>query len=356
MKLIEEGIKLDYGNVLITPKQSDVFSRSKVNLDVKCKFKYSTLDWEGVPVLSSNMDTTGTFEVYDVLSNYNIITVMHKFYTADDYINFNTLKGWYPRSMSWTTRLNPDLFMVSTGISDNDYEKLCEIMDKVECNWICVDIANGYITKLIDYCKKVRAKFPNKRIVAGNVVTKEMVNILLNEGQVDVVKIGIGPGSACSTRVKTGVGYPQLSAVIECAKAARVHDGHIIADGGITCPGDLSKAFGAGAHFVMIGGQFAGHDENPGDVIEENGKKFKKFYGMSSEQAMNKHYGKMNKYRASEGRELKIPYKGPLSKTVDDFLGGLRSTCTYTNSPNLATLHSNTTFILVNNQYNSSLL
>ena len=354
MNLIEQDIKLDYGNVLIKPKQSDIYSRSKVVLDIRCKFKHSTLKWTGVPILSSNMDTTGTFEVYNVLNKYNIITVMHKFYTADDYMKHNPVVR--RPTGTWTTRLNPDLFMVSTGISDNDYKNLCEIMDKVECNWICIDIANGYITKLLDYCKKVRAKFPNKRIVAGNVVTKELVNILLNEGQVDVVKIGIGPGSACSTRVKTGVGYPQLSAVIECAEAARKHGGHIIADGGITCPGDLSKAFGAGAHFVMIGGQFAGHDENPGDVIEENGKKIKKFYGMSSEQAMNKHYGKMNKYRASEGRELKIPYKGPLSKTVDDFLGGLRSTCTYTNSPNLATLHSNTTFILVNNQYNSSLL
>ena len=355
MVLIEPGIKLDYRNVLIKPTQSDIFSRSNVILDVKCKFKHSTLKWRGVPILSSNMDTTGTFEVYDVLNKYNIITVMHKFYTADDYMKHNPVVQ-RPRSMKWTPTLNPDLFMVSTGISDNDYNNLCAIMQKVECNWICIDIANGYITKLIDYCKKVRARFPNKRIVAGNVVTKELVDILLNEGQVDVVKIGIGPGSACSTRVKTGVGYPQLSAVIECAEAARKHGGHIIADGGITCPGDLSKAFGAGAHFVMIGGQFAGHDENPGDVIEENGKKFKKFYGMSSEQAMNKHYGTMNKYRASEGRELKVPYKGPLSKTVDDFLGGLRSTCTYTNSPTLTILRDNVTFIRVNSQYNSSLL
>ena len=200
--------------------------------------------------------------------------------------------------------------MVSSGISDKDFEKLKDIMSVYNCNWICIDIANGYISNLVEYCKKVRKEFPNKIIVAGNVVTREMVEQLILEGGVDIVKVGIGPGSACTTRIKTGVGMPQLSAVLECADAAHGVGGHIISDGGITCPGDMAKAFGGGADFVMVGGQFAGHDQNPGDIIEENGKKMKTFYGMSSDKAQERHYGKMEKYRASEGRVLKIPYKG----------------------------------------------
>ena len=208
----------------------------------------------------------------------------------------------------------------------------------------------------MEFCKQVRKAFPEKRIVAGNVVTREMVEELILAGSVDVVKIGIGPGAACTTRLKTGVGMPQLSAIIECADAAHGVGGLIIGDGGITCPGDMAKAFGGGADFVMVGSAFAGHDENPGEVEEENGVKVKKFYGMSSKQAMNKHYGKMAEYRSSEGRELKIKYKGPLTNTVQDYLGGLRSTCTYINASSIKQMAKCTTFIQVSNQLNTSLV
>ena len=180
--------------------------------------------------------------------------------------------------------------------------------------------------------------------------------MILN-GKVDIVKIGIGPGAVCTTRLKTGVGMPQLSAIIECADAAHGVGGHIIADGGITTPGDMAKAFGAGADFVMAGSLFAGHDENPGELIEdEHGNKFKMFYGMSSQHAMEKHYGKMNTYRASEGRKLKIKYKGPLENTILDYLGGLRSTCTYINAPSIKEMAKCTTFVQVSQQVNTSLL
>jgi len=246
--------------------------------------------------------------------------------------------------------------MISTGIQNNALDNLKDIFSIVECNWICIDIANGYISKLVEFCKTVRALFPTKRIVAGNVVTREMVEELIINGLVDVVKVGIGPGSVCTTRVKTGVGMPQLSAVLECSDAAHGVGGHIISDGGITCPGDMAKAFGGGADFVMVGGQFAGHDENPGDIIEENGKKLKLFYGMSSETAQKKHYGSMAKYRSSEGRVLKIPYKGSLYNTVADYLGGLRSTCTYINASCIKHMSKCTTFMQVNQQVNNSLV
>ena len=345
--------QLDYNNVLICPKRSTLSSRSQVNLERTIKFK-SGKEWTGVPFISANMDTTGTYDVYKVLSNVRILTAMHKFYTLEQYKKINQNNAFYvDYKKQHQGQLDPDLFMVSTGISDLDFIQLKEILSEIDCNWICIDIANGYIQKFVDFCRKVREIYPDKIIVAGNVATREMVEELILNGGVDVVKVGIGPGSACSTRIKTGVGVPQLSAVLECADAAHGVGGHIIADGGITCPGDAAKAFGAGADFVMLGGQFAGHDENPGKVVERDGKQFKSFYGMSSKKAQTTHYGKMDSYRASEGRELLIPYKGPLINTVEDYLGGLRSTCTYIGAHKIKDIPKCTTFGLVSQQVNT---
>lgn len=345
MNKIEYGPKLDFSNVLIRPKRSTINSRSEVDLNRTFKFKYSSYDWTGVPIISANMDTTGTFQVHESLKKHNIITALHKFYNKNDYLQQNN-----------DGNLDPDFFMVSTGIGEGSIEKLVEIYNDVKFKWICIDIANGYINKLVEFCKKVRSTFPEHRIIAGNVVTREMVEELILEGKVDGVKVGIGPGAACTTRIKTGVGMPQLSAIIECSDAAHGVGGLIIGDGGITCPGDMSKAFGGGADFVMVGSAFAGHDENPGDVIEENSQKYKLFHGMSSKKAMETHYGKMAEYRSSEGRELKIKYKGPIVNTVTDYLGGLRSTCTYINAPTIKQMAKCTTFIQVSQQVNTSLL
>ena len=353
MNKIETGIKLDFNNILIRPKRSTLNSRSEINLYrrfkfVNAKINNKPIEWCGTPIISANMDSTGTFEIYDILSKHNIITALHKFYSCEELI-----ENCNKRVM------DPDLFMISTGIGDQAFEKLREIFlhNKLNCNWICIDIANGYISNLVEFCKKVREEFPDKIIVAGNVVTREIVEELILNGKADVVKIGIGPGSACTTRIKTGVGFPQVSAIIECADAAHGVGGHIIGDGGITCPGDMAKAFGAGADFVMAGGIFSGHDENPGEIIEdENGNKFKTFYGMSSKLAMEKHYGKMEKYRSSEGRQLKVKYKGSLDTTVLDYLGGLRSTCTYINAKSIKEMAKCTTFVQVSQQVNTSLL
>ena len=345
MNKIEYGEKLDFNNVLIRPKRSTLYSRSEVDLKRKFTFKNSKLNWNGIPIIAANMDSTGTFEVYNILSKFNIITALHKFYSLEE------IKNNYE-----SCKMNPDLFMISTGIGNESLNRLKNIFKEINCNWICIDIANGYISNLIEFCKEVRETFPNKNIVAGNVVTREIVEELILNGKVDIVKIGIGPGAACTTRLKTGVGMPQLSAIIECADAAHGVGGHIIGDGGITCPGDMAKGFGAGADFIMGGSLFAGHDENPGDIIEENGIKYKTFYGMSSKFAMEKHYGKMSEYRSSEGRNLKIKYKGSLEKTVMDYLGGLRSTCTYINARSMKEMAKCTTFIQVSQQLNKSLV
>jgi len=334
---IEDDIKLDFSDVLIRPKRSKLSSRSQVSLERTFKFPNSNQTWTGVPIIAANMDTVGTYEVYEVLSKHKILTAMHKFYTLEDYQEMD---------------LDKEYFMVSTGIGDNDLINLQNILDNIDVKFICIDVANGYMDKLCEFCAKVRELYHDKVIIAGNVVTREITEDLFLRGKVDIVKVGIGPGSACTTRLKTGVGMPQLSSIIECADAAHGVNGHIIGDGGITCPGDMSKAFGGGADFVMMGGQFAGHDENPGEMIEENGQKYKLFYGMSSDTAMNKRYGKMARYRSSEGRTIKVKYKGQLEATVLDYLGGVRSTCTYINAKNIKNVSKCCTFMRVNRQLN----
>lgn len=331
--------QLDFNDVLIRPKRTTISSRSEVCLERTFKFIHSGLEWTGVPIISANMDTTGTFEVYNVLSKHKMFTCLHKFYTIEDYQNC-------------PYHLNPNYFAISIGICDLDV--LQPILNYTNAKFVCIDVANGYMANMVTFCSKVRSRFPYLTIIAGNVASREIVEELIINGKVDIVKIGIGPGSSCLTRRKTGVGVPQLSAIIECADAAHGVGGCIMADGGITCPGDLSKAFGGGADFVMVGGQFAGHDENPGDIIEEdNGQQYKLFYGMSSDHAMKKHYGSMASYRSSEGRVLKIPYRGKLEDTVLDYLGGLRSTCAYINAKFLKHVPKCTTFLMVHNQLNT---
>ena len=221
-----------------------------------------------------------------------------------------------------------------------------------DIKFICLDVANGYSESFVRFVKDVRKAFPTHTIMAGNVVTGEMVEELILSGA-DIIKVGIGPGSVCTTRKKTGVGYPQLSAVLECADAAHGLGGHIISDGGCTCPGDVCKAFGAGADFVMLGGMLAGHDECTGEIVTKpSGVKVKQFYGMSSATAMLKHHGGVAEYRASEGKTVEVPYRGDVDKTILDILGGLRSACTYTGASKLRELPIRTTFIRVSQQTN----
>lgn len=342
---IDNTPQFDFKDVLIRPKRTILSSRSEVDLVRKFTFPNTKTIWEGVPIIAANMDTTGTFGVYDVLSKYKIITCFHKFYCLQDYKKKMEEDG-----------LDSNHFMISTGIDEKNLPNLRKIVNITGAKWLCVDIANGYIKKLIDFCARCRTLFPEMIIVAGNVATREMVEELIINGKVDVVKVGIGPGAACLTRLKTGVGVPQLSAIIDCADAAHGLNGSIIGDGGITCPGDMAKAFGGGADFVMCGSVFSGHDENPGEVITQYATNYKLFYGMSSAHAQNKHYGKMEKYRSSEGRVLKVEYKGKLDNTVLDYLGGIRSTCTYINSKCIKNIPKCTTFLLVTQQLNTHLV
>jgi GMP reductase len=268
------------------------------------------------------------------------MTALNKFITPQQWDDF--LKN-SPNGKNFT--------FVSAGLNDKDIPRLEEIKKMADFDFICLDVANGYTQRFIDFIKFTRDTFPEKTIMAGNVVTGEMTEELILAGA-DIVKVGIGPGSVCTTRKKTGVGYPQLSAVIECADAAHGLKGLVCSDGGCTVPGDVSKAFAGGADFVMLGGMLAGHDECSGEIYEKNGKKFKRFYGMSSAEAMNKYHGQVAEYRASEGKSVDVPYRGPVENTVLDILGGVRSTCTYVGAPSLKELSKRTTFIRVSMQLN----
>ena len=324
--LINEEIKLDYSDVLIRPKRSTMSSRGEVNLERTHKFLWSKKEWSGIPIMSANMDTVGTPSMHTVLSKHNMVTCPARHYLKNSTKEF---KG------------KEDNICWFGGIDEIDNLK------EVQSGFIGLDVANGYTIRFVDAVKKLREKCPEATIAAGNVVTADMTQELVLAGA-DIVKVGIGPGSVCTTRIKTGIGYPQLSAVIECADAAHGLNAHIIADGGCVSSGDIVKAFAGGADFVMIGGMLAGHDECEGKV--ENG--FMEFYGMASESAMDKH-DNHNSYRGAEGKTVKIPHRGRVDDTIKDILSGIRSACTYVGANSLRTLSKCTTFVRVNNTHNT---
>jgi GMP reductase len=375
---IDQDVKLDYKDVLIRPKRSTLGSRKEVDLFRKYKFRnYSPAfeheNWEdhhydGIPIMAANMDGVGTFAMADVLAQQGLFTCLVKTYSEQELIEFFN-EGKIDRT---------NFVAYSMGITDDDFTKFSIVYAETKTNikYVCIDVANGYSERFAHYIRNMRVIFPEVVIIAGNVVTGEMTEELILAGA-DIVKVGIGPGSVCTTRIQTGVGYPQLSAVIECADAAHGLGGHIIADGGCTCPGDVAKAFAAGADFVMLGGMLAGHDEGGGEVITKRyvtnelkpipkmsgimydedervieEKQFVQFYGMSSDIANNKHFGGLKNYRSSEGRTVLVPYRGTVELTVQNILGGIRSTCTYAGAKTLKQLSKCTTFVRVSQQYN----
>jgi GMP reductase len=344
---IEESIKLDFKDVLIRPKRSTLTSRSDVDINRDFVFHHSRKTFHGIPIIAANMDATGTFEMARVLGKHGLSTALHKHYPVEQLVEFfqSLALSGLPVSSAF----------YSMGITQADYEKFCTVMkecgNKIE--YLCIDVANGYTESFINFVKKMRGHFPEMTIMAGNVVTGDMTEELILAGA-DIVKVGIGPGSVCTTRKMTGVGYPQLSAIIECADAAHGLGGEICADGGCVVPGDLAKAFGGGADFIMLGGMLAGHDESGGDLIELDGKRFKGFYGMSSRTAMEKYAGGVARYRAAEGKDVLIEYRGPVEHSLQDILGGVRSACTYVGAHKLKELTKRTTFVRVTQQLNES--
>lgn len=375
---IEQDIRLDYKDVLIRPKRSTLGSRKEVELDRKYTFRNYEPDfpeniedfhWTGVPVMAANMDGVGTFAMADALASQGMFTCLVKTYTVTELVDYFDTDDY----------LRTNHVAMSIGITDRDEQKFRNVYEQADGNlkYVCIDVANGYSNRFRDFVAAFRTRYPHIVIIAGNVVTGEMTEELILAGA-DIVKVGIGPGSVCTTRIQTGVGYPQLSAVIECADAAHGLGGHIIADGGCTTPGDVAKAFAAGADFVMLGGMLAGTDEGGGEVITKRyvtnelkpvpkmsgtawdedervieEKHFVQFYGMSSKSANEKHFGGLKDYRSSEGRTVLVPYRGSVENTVQDILGGIRSACTYAGAVKLKHLSKCATFVRCTQTHNS---
>jgi len=370
---IEEDMKLDYKDVLIRPKRSTLGSRKEVDLergynwrnwqpeDMSIEMlKPERKHWRGIPIMASNMDGVGTFKMADKLAEAKIFTCLVKTYSINKLVNY--FDSDYAERTQYVA--------MSIGITDKDHQKFRDVYEQTggTLRYVCIDVANGYSERFAEFVRQFRQNYPHIVIIAGNVVTGEMTEELILAGA-DIVKVGIGPGSVSTTRIQTGVGYPQLSAVIECADAAHGLGGHIIADGGCTSPGDVAKAFAGGADFVMLGGMLAGHDEGGGEVITKTyrtdeldanctdyvhvEKEFVQFYGMSSKSANDKHFDGLKDYRSSEGRTVMVPYRGPVGVTIQDILGGLRSSCTYAGAVRLKYLSKCTTFVRCTQTHNS---
>ena len=345
---IQNETKLDFDDVLLVPQRSRAASRKEVDIKKKYLFYHSHRDWNGVPVMAANMDTTGTFAMADAMARMGHICCLHKHYEVRDLVSFYSEYNisalqyiWYSMGMKSTEFIKLKQFHTDSGLQPN----------------ICIDVANGYSEGFVDFCRMVRNDFRHSIIMAGNVATPEMVQELILHGGVDIVKVGIGPGSACTTRLKTGVGYPQLSAIDECAhaahglKSADKHHGLICGDGGCRLPADVVKGFAVGADFMMLGGMFAGTDECDGEWEYSQETKEKRnlvFYGMSSKKAQEKHGTGLKDYRSSEGRVIKVPYKGPVGDVIRDIEGGIRSGCTYTGATSLKDLPKTAMFVKVN--------
>ena len=367
--IIDETLKYDFDDVLIRPKRSALRSREDVDLFRNHTFRnfippsgYSPnypeflkiddfpcclgrepnqeFHYKGVPIMAANMDGVGTMNMASTLSDSGVFTCLKKNYSSEELINFFNDENHLSESVA-----------VTIGTALEDKEKLERVYSETKIKYVCIDVANGYTESFCDYVEDIRNTFPHLVIIAGNVATADQTGELILRGA-DIVKVGIGPGSVCTTRIKTGVGYPQLSAIIECADAAHGLGGHIIADGGCRTPADIAKAFCAGADFVMIGGMLSGHEQGLEDDAEITDGNIT-FYGMSSKTANETHNGGLKDYRSAEGREVLIKYRGDVEPTLQDILGGLRSTCSYIGAKNIKNMSKCCTFIRTTRQYNT---
>ena len=335
---LDQNIHLDYADVLLKPKRSTLSSRKNVELTRTFTFRNSKESYTCCPIVASNMDGVGTFSMAKILQEHKIMTVITKSTTLDQ----------WKKAVGDGIKLK--YLSVCTGAKKNtdDNDTMHNVLKNYpDVKFITIDVANGYHEHFVDFVKQTRDEYPDKTIIAGNVVTAEMTEQLILSGA-DIVKVGIGPGSVCTTRIMTGVGVPQFSAVVECADAANGVGGHIMADGGCVEPGDVAKALGGGAHFIMLGGMLAGHNESELPVVDGE----REFYGSSSDRAREVHGKSKAGYRGNEGRAITIPDRGPVKETVEDMLGGIRSACTYIGAIRLKDVPKCASFVRTNNVIN----
>ena len=335
---LDQNIHLDYADVLLKPKRSTLSSRRDVDMTRTFTFRNSKESYTCCPIVASNMDGVGTFSMAKVLQDYKMMTVITKSTTPEQ----------WKQAVGDGIKLK--YLSVCTGAKRNtkDNDTMHNVLKNYpDVKFITIDVANGYHEHFVDFVKQTRDEYPDKTIIAGNVVTAEMTEQLILSGA-DIVKVGIGPGSVCTTRIMTGVGVPQFSAVVECADAANGVGGHIMADGGCVEPGDVAKALGGGAHFIMLGGMLAGHNESELPIVDGE----REFYGSSSDRAREVHGKSKAGYRGNEGRAITIPDRGPVKETVEDMLGGVRSACTYIGAIRLKDVPKCASFVRTNSVIN----
>lgn len=385
--LIHNDIQLDFDDVLIAPQTTTINHRGEV--DIIREFKY--LDVCGVPVISANMTQTGTFDVASKLLENDYFATLHKFYKAEEIIEFiqsqkrkNILNGLIDCCGEYMGNEKNLFVTVGKRNWDEEFKKIETIYEQTGALVsVLLDVPNAYIPEIVDCVKQLR-EFMNEQnchgglIAVGNVCSGDETQKLILAGA-NFVKVGIGPSPVCDTRIKTGCGRPQLSAIIECANAAHQVNGYIIADGGFKTNADFCKALVAGADICMSGSMFAGCEEANGKIVEkcfrtneydidygydysltefanpEPGKpkfefkQFKEYYGMSSFRAQRENYGKVTTTGTSEGVECKlVPYTGPIQNTINDINGSLRSCGSYIGAKNIKSFSRQGMFYKVN--------
>jgi GMP reductase len=360
MIVVSSDTKLDFDDVLIVPQRSTLTSRQEIITERTFKFYHSPRVWTGVPIICANM-SFASFNLAKALYHHKMITCLHKYHSTESIAKF----------YSENNKDIYDYVWVSIGYKKSDLNHLLELKNKtgIQPN-LCIDVPNGHMDVFVKYCKKVRENFPDSIIMAGNVTNSSSTQELLIYGGVDVVKCGVGGGSACLTRFVTGCGYPQLSCCIENSYVAHGLQsspkklGLICSDGGHKNSGDICKALCAGADFVMLGGYFAGVDECDGEwefggdyskTVELNEKTKGKFtyYGMSSHHAQDTFEDGKKNYRASEGTKIVVPYKGTASNIIQELLGGVRSACCYIGADNIKNMSRCAGFCRVSKVHNN---
>jgi GMP reductase len=374
--IINNETKLDFSDVLIVPQRSTLNSRSEILLERTFHFYHSPRIWKGIPIICANMSFC-SFDMAKELANHKMIACLHKYHSLDELSNYFNSN---PQNINYT--------FVSIGYKKSDLNHLLELKNKINIQPnICIDVPNGHMDAFVKYCKKVRENFPESIIIAGNVTNTSSTQELIIYGGVDIVKIGIGGGSACTTRFLTGCGVPQLSCCLENSYIAHgLQNGEkklglVCSDGGHKTVGDVCKALCAGSDFVMLGGYFAGTEScngewtfehkaylnkdnkykdinwwqpnSPGYETEKRKTKFT-YYGMSTHHSQQLYEDNIKHYRASEGTKITVEYKGTVDRVIQELLGGIRSCCCYIGADTIKNMNKCAEFCRVSKIHNNN--
>lgn len=353
-KFNKEGLTFD--DVLLIPAESHVLP-NEVNLQTELAPNLKLK----IPLISAGMDTVTEGAMAIALALQGGLGVIHKNMSisaqASEVANVKNVLVPSNISKAAVDKQNRLLVAAAVGITSDTFERAETLLEK-GADAIVIDTAHGHSAGVLRKIKEIRVHFPDITLIAGNIATGDAARALFDAG-VDIVKVGIGPGSICTTRVVAGVGVPQITAIYDAATAAREYHKPIIADGGMQYSGDIVKALGAGGNAVMLGSMLSGTTEAPGEIFESDGQKFKTYRGMGSVGAMAQAHGSSDRYfqggvneankLVPEGVEARVAYKGDVSDIVFQIIGGLRSGMGYVGAATIEELRENAQFVKITN-------